>query len=158
MLESGHRGRVSVLMIVGPLGFRGWSMPEGLEKAAIVEPVDPLEGRELDVCQASPRSAPPVQFRLEEADDRLRQCVVVRVAGASDRRFEACLQEALGVPERQVLRAPVAVMDYSVMLRPGVEGLLECVQRQVASKGTRRAPADDTAREDVRHEGVSTAA
>ena len=87
MLESGHRGRVSVLMIVGPLEFRGWSMPEGLEKATVVEPVDPLEGRELDVFQASPRSAPPDQFRLEEADDRLRLCVVVRVAGASDRHL-----------------------------------------------------------------------
>ena len=48
---------------------------------------------------------------LVEAVDRLGQGVVVAVADAADRGLDAGLGQALGVADRDVLDAAVAVMD-----------------------------------------------
>jgi hypothetical protein len=39
----------------------------------VVEPVDPLQGGELDGFQVTPGTAPPDHLGLEQADDGLRQ-------------------------------------------------------------------------------------
>ena len=55
---------------------------------------------------------------LVEADDRLGQGVVVGVAAAADRGLDAGLGEALGVADREVLDAAVAVVDEAVETSP----------------------------------------
>ena len=80
----------------------------------MVEPVDPLERGVLDVVDAPPRSAATDQLGLVEADDRLGERVVVAVATASRPRYRAGFGEALGVADRQVLAAPVGVVDEPV--------------------------------------------
>ena len=74
----------------------------------MVEPVDPFQGRELDGFERSPRSAPVDLLGLVEAVDALGQGVVVAVADAADRRLDACLGEALGIADRDVLGAAIA--------------------------------------------------
>jgi len=44
-------------------------------------------------------------------DDAFCEGVVVGIADAADRGIDACLSQPLGVSDRQVLAAPVAVMD-----------------------------------------------
>jgi hypothetical protein len=58
-----------------------------------------MQGRELDVLMAAPRSTATDHLRLEEADDRLDQCVVVGIAAAADRRLDAGFGKSLDTPE-----------------------------------------------------------
>jgi len=46
----------------------------------VVEPVDPFQGGELEVVEASPGAFVADELGLVEADDRLGQGVVVAVA------------------------------------------------------------------------------
>jgi hypothetical protein len=57
-------------------------------------------------------------FRFEEADHRFRERVIVRIAATADRRRDAGIGEAIGVPHRQVLRAAIAVMDKPLVRSP----------------------------------------
>ena len=61
--------------------------------------------------EVAPRPAPPDHLGLVEAVDGLGEGVVVAVADTADRRLDAGLGEALGVFDRDVLHATVAVMD-----------------------------------------------
>ena len=53
-----------------------WDVADGLEQAALVEPVDPLEGRVLGAIEVLRGTLPSDQLGLVEADDRLGQGVV----------------------------------------------------------------------------------
>ena len=104
MLESG--GVAGVLpSVVGGLELRRRDVADRLQQAAVVEPVDPLQGGVLDLIQALPGAAPTDEFGLVQADDRLGQGVVVGVPAGADRGDRTGLGEALGVADRQVLAA-----------------------------------------------------
>ena len=77
-----------MLTVVGGFEFGGWDVAAGLEKASVVEPVDVLEGGDLDLLDGPPRSAGFDQFGLEQADRGLGQRVVVGVADRADRRVD----------------------------------------------------------------------
>ena len=67
-------------------GF-GWRDPAGVVvvDASVVEPVDPFQGGELEVLEASPGAAVADELGLVEPDDRLGQGVVVALSGQSPR-------------------------------------------------------------------------
>ena len=98
------------LGIVACFSFGGRDIPDRFEQAAGIEPIDPFEGRELDGLERPPRAAPMDQLGFVEAVDRLGERVVVAVADAADGRLDAGLREPLGVADRQVLRASVAMV------------------------------------------------
>ena len=60
--------------------FCGRDVPDGLEQTAVVEPVHPFEGRVFDGLETAPWTAAVDDLGLEQAVDRLGQCVVVAVA------------------------------------------------------------------------------
>jgi hypothetical protein len=64
------------------LGFGRRDVADGLQEPAIVEPVHPLEGRELDGLEVPPGPTTMNDLSLVEAIDRLGEGVVVRVADA----------------------------------------------------------------------------
>lgn len=64
-------------------------------------------------------------LRLEQADDRLRQGVVVRIAATADRRFDPRVRESLGVPNRQILHAAVVMTDQRAVDVAIVQRLLQ---------------------------------
>src|SRR6185312_656519 len=117
----------------------------------MVEPADPLEGGELDVLDAPPGAAVVNDFGLEEADHGFGQGVVVRVSATADRGFDARVEEPLGVADREILDAAIAVMHEPrfAIANALANGLLERIQRQVAPQGARDAPADDPPGKDV---------
>src|SRR6202034_3558684 len=101
--ESSHHGWGALISIVRSLELRRGNVPDGPEESALIEPVDPPQGRELDCIEAAPRPAAVNDLRLEQADDGLGQGVVVRVANAADGALDPRNGEALGVPDRQIL-------------------------------------------------------
>jgi hypothetical protein len=87
--------------MVRRLEFGGRHVAERPEEPPVVEPVHPLERRELDCFDVPPWPTGANNLGLEEADDRLRKRVVVRITDASDRALDAGLGEPLRVPDGQ---------------------------------------------------------
>src|SRR5437667_3470247 len=139
--------RYGSAMEVRPLELGRWHVADWLEQPTMVEPVDPFERRVFHRLQMSPRTAAVDHFGLVEADDRLSQCVVVRIADAAHRWFSAYVGESLGVTNRQVLAAVVAVMHHTLDRRARPQRLLQRVQHQFGVHRARHAPADDAAGE-----------
>jgi hypothetical protein len=65
-------------------------------QAAVVEPADVLDDRELP-RRAGPPDAVVDELRLEAVDEALGERVVVGVTGASDRSEDVLVGEGLGV-------------------------------------------------------------
>ena len=85
------------------LRLGGRHVADRLEEAAVVVPVHPVEGGVLDRLERAPRAAPPDHLGLEQADDGLSQRVVVRITNAADGGLDTNLEQALGVPNSDVL-------------------------------------------------------
>ena len=75
MFESGCHGLTGDLGIVARLGFGRRDEADGLQKPAIVEPVHPLEGCELDGLEVAPRASSTDDLSLVEAVDRFGEGV-----------------------------------------------------------------------------------
>ena len=71
----------------------------------MVEPVDPFERGVFDCLERPPRPTPMNDLGLVKAIDRLGQGVVIAVADAADRRFDASFGKPFGVFDRDVLAA-----------------------------------------------------
>ena len=101
--------------------------------------------RVLDGFEGAPRSTPMDDLGLVEAVDRLGQSIVVAVADAADRRLDPGLGEALGVLDRHVLAAAVAMMDEAAAMNrpPIVKRLLQGIQHEAGMRGPADPPADD---------------
>ena len=112
----------------------------------MVEPVDPLECRELDPLEASPRASRSNHLRLVQPDDGLGQGVVVRIAHAPHRLLDAGLGQTLGVADGEILRPAVTVVDQGIARadRALVQGLLERVERQVGAQRAEDDPEKET--------------
>ena len=54
-------------------------MADRFGQRAVIEPIDPFEGGELDRLEALPRAAPMDHLGLERADHRLGESIIVRV-------------------------------------------------------------------------------
>src|SRR5690606_16816335 len=132
-------------MIVRLLELDWWHVAQRSEEAAVVEPVDPLEGGKLDCLEPLPGPLAPDDFGLEQADDRLGQSVGGAVADGAARGLDAGVGEALGVAKRQRWHAAVAVVSQRRVGLAGVQGLLERGEGQVGPQRARDAPADDAA-------------
>src|ERR1019366_2736053 len=80
-------------------------VPTRAVEPALVTPVEPGCGGELDLFGRSPGASASDQLGLVEAVDRLGEGVVIAVALRSHRVHDACFGQALGVADGQILRA-----------------------------------------------------
>ena len=94
MFKSRGHGFVVQHGEVASLGFGRRDEADGLQKPAIVEPIHPPEGCELDGLEVAPRSASMDDLCLAEAIDRFAEDVVVKVAGTADGRPRSRLRRA----------------------------------------------------------------
>lgn len=90
----------------------------------------------------------------EQSDDRFGQGVVVGVAAAAYRRFDAGFGKALGVADRKILSSAVTVVDEILDVSPIIECLLQSIQSQIRPQRARRTPAHNTPREHVDDEAT----
>lgn len=107
---------------------------DGFEETVLVEPGDPLEHRELNVLGGSPGTARPDHFRLDQADDRFGQCVVIRIATAANRDLDGSFGQPFGVADRKVLGASIRMVNQPVEVGPTiVNRLFQGIESQVAA-------------------------
>ena len=84
MVESRRQSYLLQLGIVSLFSFSWRHIADWLEKAAMVEPVDPFEDSELDSLQRAPGSSPADDLSLEQPVDGFGQCIVIAIANAAD--------------------------------------------------------------------------
>ncbi len=82
-----------------------WDVSEGAVEAVLVEPVHPVQGRQLEVVDAAPGSLVADALELVEPDQALGLGVVVGIADAADRRNRTGKGESVLVPNGGVLPA-----------------------------------------------------
>ena len=100
---------IRLLAIVRRFKFYWWSVADGTQQPALVEPVHPFQRRKFHVSCTTPALSFN-DFRLVQANDAFRQCVVVGAADRTHRCLHACLLQSCAVTQRQVLAAAVAVV------------------------------------------------
>jgi len=86
-----------LLPAVGGLELGRREVADRLKQVAVVEPVDPCQGGQLDLLGGAPWAAAADQLGLVQPDDRLGERVVVAVTAGADRGDSALVGEALGV-------------------------------------------------------------
>ena len=98
-----------------------------------------------------PRSLALNHLRLEEANHRFGERVVVGIATAADGGLDPGLRQAVRVAHREVLCAAVAVMYQVRDARAAaiVDGLFEGIEDEVGAQRGRDTPAHDPTGEDV---------
>ena len=69
------RGEGGVVTIVSGLQLGRWDVSAGLEEAAVVEPVHPLQAGDLDLLDGPPRTLWSDQLGLEQPDQRFGQAL-----------------------------------------------------------------------------------
>lgn len=84
---------------------------DGLQQPPIVEPVDPFQRGVFDSFEGSPRASPVDQLSLVKTIDSFGQSIVIAVTDAANRRLDPGFGQALGVLDREILAAAIAVMD-----------------------------------------------
>src|SRR6266511_1973078 len=145
LFESRRHGRLFQHGVVAFLRVGRRDVADGLQQPAIVEPVYPFQRRELDCLERPPWPAPVDDLGFVKAVDGFGEGIVVTVADAAHRRLDTRFRQALGVFDRDVLAAPVAVMhEPAAMHRPPVmESLLQRVEHEAGVRCPRDTPADD---------------
>ena len=81
------------------------------EQSAVIEPIDPFQGRVLDVIDDFPRSFPADHPGFIEPVDRFGQRVVVRVAVGADRGDYPYLSKPFAVANREELAFHAGMMN-----------------------------------------------
>ena len=99
-----HPGEVAFL------DFGRRDVADGLQQPAIVKPVNPLEGCELDPLEVAPRAPTMNDLGFVEAVDRFGEGVVVGVADAADRGLDPGFGEALRIFDGNILGATDALL------------------------------------------------
>src|SRR3982074_630727 len=138
LFESRRHGGFSHHGVVALLGFSRRDVADRLQQPAIVEPVHPFERCELDGFHGPPRSPSMDNLGLVETIDGFGEGIVVTIANTADRRLNACFRQALGIPDREVLAASVAVMHEPATMRrpPVMESLLERIENEARMRGS----------------------
>ena len=87
MFDSGDHSQRVQLFIVSRLGLRGSNIANGLEEAAVVEPVHPFECGEFHCFCIPPRATTADDLGLEQAVDSFGEGIVVGISDAADGRL-----------------------------------------------------------------------
>lgn len=98
-------------MSVGRFDFGRGAIVECFVQALRVPLGDPVQGGDLDGSRCGPGAVSVDELGFVEAVDGLSQGVVVAVSDGSDRGLDSGGGQRIGVGQRDVVAAPIAVMD-----------------------------------------------
>lgn len=120
-----------------------------LQKAAVVETVDPFQGRIFYSLETVSGATTVDDLGLEKPVDHLGQGIVVTVADAADRSLDARFGQPLCVSDRQILAVAVTVVTHAYAPAPDRAAIMHGLPRHVEGEpGMGRGadpPADDLA-------------
>ena len=121
----------------------------------VVPELDPLGGGELDLVGRAPGTVvAPDELGLVQPVHRLGQGIVVGVASRADRADGLGAGEPLGVADREVLDAPIGMVDETWQrVAPRPDRHFEGVERELRLQARAHLPAHDAAAEGVDDEG-----
>ena len=85
------------LRIIARFGFGRWNVSDRLQQPLVVEPVDQIAAWQTRPLEVAPRPSSPDDLGFVESVDRLGERIVVAVADAADRWFDARVFQALDV-------------------------------------------------------------
>src|ERR1700689_4445192 len=93
-----------------------------------------------DGLEAAPWSTPMDHLCLVKAVDGFGESIVVGISDAADRRLNACFSQPLGIFDRDVLAAPVAMVhEAAAMDRSAiVQGLLQRIEHEAGVREARQ--------------------
>jgi len=100
-----------LLSVVDLLEDGRWHVAGVLVEAAVVVPVDPSGGGDLDCVHIPPGALAADDLGLVQPVDALRQRVVIARADRPDRRLDTGVGEPLAVRQGEVLAAVVVMGD-----------------------------------------------
>src|SRR4051812_2367486 len=129
-------------------------LPIGSRRRRLLYQSTPPSGGDSTASLLRPRPRPRVTpgFNKPVLLDAVRptgQCIVIAIPNTADRGFDASLEEALCVPNRNVLAAPVAEVNEAALHRTAVvQRLLKSIEDEIRMRRPRHPPADDAAGED----------
>ena len=140
--------------MVSFFGLGGRNVSDGLQKAAVVEPIDPFERGELHGFEVAPWSSPMDDLGLVKTVDRFGESIVVTITNASDRRLDACLRQPFGIANGHILRAAVGMMNQPAAFDgpPIMKRLVEGIEHKARMGRSACPPTDDATSGGVDHE------
>ena len=112
--------------------------------SGVVEAVDVLKEGFGNVLACRP-SVPPDQFGFEGFEECLDSCIVIAIASATHRYFEAQVTQALLIVMRTVLAASVGVVKTILWWVSKGHGIVQRLQCQIAFQAIASCPSHDTA-------------
>ena len=95
----------------------GWPVVEVFVEAAVVEPADVLDDRELELASGPP-DAVGDELGLEAVEEALSHRIIVGIAGAPNGGEDVVIGQGLGVVTAEVLRAPIGMVNKPDLLDP----------------------------------------
>jgi hypothetical protein len=113
--ESDRHGLLSKFSIVLCLSFSRRDITDRFQQSMVIEPAHPFQRGQLYSLAGLPGSASVNPVRLVHSVDGFSQSIIVAVAFAADRGLDAGFAEPLAVADRDVLRAPVAMVDQGIV-------------------------------------------
>lgn len=131
--EARRHGWLFPYGIIACLDFGRRDVADWLQQPTIIEPVYPLQCRELNGLKAPPRAASMDDLGFVETIDRFGERIVVTVADTANRRLNARFGKALGIVDADVLRSSDGMVHQAPAMDgpPFVQGLLQRIENEV---------------------------
>ena len=101
------------LTVVRVFVFDWCDVTDSAMNSGLIEPPDPVQRREFEFVNATPRAFMSDTFSLVEPDVGLSERIVIRIANSADGCEYASIAETITVTNGRVLRPGVAVMNES---------------------------------------------
>ena len=155
MLKLRGHGWLIQRGVVAFLGFCWRDVADWCQQASVIEPIYPFQGGEFHGLEAAPRPAAVNDLCLVKPVDGLGERVVVTVADAADGRLNPGLKQPFRIFYRDILAAPVAVMDQAAAMQgpPVMQSLLQRIKHEPRMRRAADTPADDPAGKGINDEG-----
>lgn len=131
-LKLGGQSDVAQHGVAELLSFGLWNVPDRLQQAPIVKPIDPFQRGVFDGFERAPRSSTMDHLGFVETVDCFGQSVVVAFADVADGWRDTDYSKALGALDGHVLRSKVALMNQASAMNGSsiVDCLLQCIQHE----------------------------
>ena len=140
--------------VIGPLAGRILLIGAN-KRTPLIEPILTLQSSEFHGLEALQRRAAVNELGCVKPLDGLGECIVTARAETANRRFNPGFRPSFRISNRDILAAPVAVMDQAAAMQgpPVMQSLLQRIKHEPRMRRAADTPADDPAGKGIDDEG-----